>query len=242
MLSPGHLGRRGGGAESTSSVVPSESTFAGGRVHDEDNAAFRAVVRPRRSILWTALVSFAVTTLPVFGALYWFTAGLDEWPHLLLTQVLLTMACALVLWRQTTVFSASTGTHLVGRGIFSPLVSVPLAEIRHVVLADVYGHDGTDSSTQFLALDAHGRCRFRLRGQFYHDHDLERLADSLGVHVERDPDLHSARELFARYPGSAFWFEDRWSVRVAGVALTVLCALATVAWITSVTTPHVLAR
>jgi hypothetical protein len=165
------------------------------------------LVRPKRSLLVTAVVTSLALTTPLFAVLYWYTALHDGWHWVLATHIVIVVLCLLTLWRQTTVFVALTSDRLTGNGIFSRTVSVAISEVSGVALASVYDHDSAETTVQFVALDSSGRCRFRMRGQYWHLHDLERVATALGVPVSTDlPPLTDA-EFFTSYPGSRYWFE-----------------------------------
>lgn len=179
-------------------------------------------MRPKFALMRTAVITFFITSVPLFGVLHWYTAGHDLWFELLAIQVTLAAACALVFWRQTTVFSGLTATTLEGSGIFSPRTVVPLDEVQQIVFVPVYRSQPDDASVQFLALNRDGYCVFRMRGHFWHDSDLDEIARATGreIVVERVPLLE--KEFFADYPGSAYWFEKSPAVRVALVVATVI--------------------
>jgi hypothetical protein len=164
-------------------------------------------VHPKRSLSITAVVTYFVLTTPLFAVLYWYTAASGNWGWLLAVHLALAIACLLTLWRQSRVFAAVTDERLIGNGIFSRVSWVPRADIRRVVLVRVYARDSSDSSVQFLALDGHGDSRFRLRGAYWHDSDLEALTAAIGRDVTRVPAPLSQAEFFAEYPGARYWFE-----------------------------------
>jgi hypothetical protein len=166
-------------------------------------------VRPKRSLSTTAIITFFALTIPVFAVLYWYTAPLHAVRWVLGAHIVIALLCLVTLFRQSTVFAALTKDQLVGNGIFSPTVSVPRSRIRSVALAQVYGRESSEISTQFAALDDKGNCVFRMRGEFWHDDDLRTLATALNVgKVEETPPL-SREEFYAKYQGSRYWFERK---------------------------------
>lgn len=191
-------------------------------------------VRPRRSLLTTAFVSIVLAMIPVFGVLYWFSIEHDNWLAVFVVHVLVSLAALVVLVRQLTVYSAVTATELVGRGIFSPFIRVPLDRIASVDLVETYVGQAPDSVTQLLVRDAEGRRLFRMRGNFWHEGDLERVAAALPVEAEVTSDPIALSEFFRTYPGSAYWFEHRPILRIVVFALALAAALGLAAWVMTI--------
>jgi hypothetical protein len=164
-------------------------------------------VRPKRSLSLTGSAAFFVLTIPVFAVLYWYTASSGTWNYTLALHLIVLLLFALTLARQSRVFTAVSQVELMGNGIFSPLKQVPLHRIRSVALAPVYGRDSSETSIQFTVLDKDGQCLFRMRGEFWHDHDLYATAEALGVIQLTGIPAMTRQDYFVRYPGSRYWFE-----------------------------------
>ncbi|MFC0681937.1 hypothetical protein ACFFGH_29230 [Lysobacter korlensis] len=186
---------------------------------------FDFLMRPRRSLLRTAWIALLVGSVPVFAVLYW-QATQAHGSLLTVVQVHLVVMLAglLTYWRQKSVFTGITGGALVGNGIFSPRVRVPLDEIHRVEFVHVESREPDEPSVQFVALDADGRCRFRMRAHYWHMSDLRTLADRLGSAGDRREPL-TTEEFFAAYPGSAYWFERHPGLRFTLAAVGVLGAV-----------------
>lgn len=199
-----------------------------------DSIATVVRVRPRRSLMSTAVVSVALGMLPIFGVLYWFGVQHDSWVLVLVVHLVLVLACLATLFRQLTVYSAVTATELVGRGIFSPLERVPLERIASVVLVPTFVGQSPEPVMQLLVRDATGGRLFRMRGNFWHTGDLSAIAHALPgtPHLVDEP--ISVREFYRTYPGSAYWFEDRPVIRVGSIVLIVLAAIAITAFVMSI--------
>ncbi|MDQ4137864.1 MAG: hypothetical protein M3116_03325 [Actinomycetota bacterium] len=194
---------------------------------------FEFLMRPRRSLLRTAWIAGLVGSVPVFAVLYW--QAIQTGGSIMIvvhTHLAVLIAALLTYWRQKSVFTGITQGALVGNGIFSPVVRVPLDEIQRVEFVQVETRDPEEPSLQFLALDVDGRTRFRMRAHYWHLDDLRALADRLGSAGERR-DPMTAEEFFEAYPGSAYWFEKypalRLSLAAVGVVGAVLGATALVA-------------
>ena len=191
-------------------------------------------VRPRRSLLTTAFVSVVLAMIPVFGVLYWFSFEHDSWLVVFIVHLIIVALAGVTLMRQLTVFSAVTATQLIGRGIFSPLIRVPLTDIASVDLIETYIGQAPDTATQLLVRDADGRRLFRMRGNFYHDGDLQRIAAALPVKAQAITEPIAIGEFFRTYPGSAYWFEHRPVLRAVVFAVALGAALVIAAWVMTI--------
>ena len=191
-------------------------------------------VRPRRSLMSTAFVSIVLAMIPVFGVLYWFAVQHDNWGLVFVVHLAITVACLATLARQLTVFTAVTGTELIGRGIFSPMLRVPLSDIASVVIVPTYIGQSPDAVPQLLVRDASGARLFRMRGSFWHTDDLNAIADALPVTPTFVQEPMSIREFYRTYPGSAYWFQNRPALWIVVIALAVVLAVAVAAWVMTI--------
>ena len=160
-------------------------------------------VRPRRSLLRTGFISVVLAMIPLFGVLYWFSIEHGSWLIVFVVHVIVSVAALGVLIRQTMVHSQVTETELIGNGIFSPMIRVPLADIATVDLVETYVGQAPESATQLLVRDADGKRLFRMRGSFYHDGDLQKIAAALPVKPTIVEEPVNLTEFFRTYPGSA---------------------------------------
>lgn len=180
-------------------------------------------IAPRRSLLVSALISIVVVLVPVSALLYWFAIPRGQGVWVAVLQAIVVAVGLTLMWRQLTVDTVVADGELRGRGIFSPMVRVPLEKIAVVDVVPVYVGQSPETVPQLLVRDADGRRLFRLRGTFWHARDLAKVADALPVppQIAREP--MSFSEFFAAYPGSAYWFENRpWLM--AGLLAVVIIA------------------
>ncbi len=191
-------------------------------------------VRPRRSLLTTAFVSIVLAMIPVFGVLYWFAVLHGSWWLVFVVHLAITVACLATLGRQLTVFTAVTGTELIGRGIFSPLLRVPLSDIASAVIVPTYIGQSPDAVPQLLVRDASGARLFRMRGSFWSTDDLRAVADALPVPPTLVQEPMGIREFYRTYPGSAYWFQNRPALWIAVIALAVLLTVVVAAWVMTI--------
>lgn len=194
-----------------------------------------AIVRiaPRRSLLVSALVSILVVLVPVSALLYWFAIPRGQGLWVAVVQIIVVVVGLVLMWRQLTVDTVVASGELRGRGIFSPMVRVPLEKIATVDVVPVYVGQSPEAVPQLLVRDATGRRLFRLRGTFWHARDLTKVAEALPVpaRVTREP--MSIAEFFAAYPGSAYWFENRpWLIAGLLAVIIVACIGVAVAMMT----------
>lgn len=186
-----------------------------------ENAAVRIV--PRRSLLTSGFVSIVLVLIPVSAVFYWFAIPRGQGYWVAIGQVIVVIAAITLLLRQLTVDAVVADGELRGRGIFSPMVRVPLEKIATVDLVPVYVGQSPEIVHQLLVRDAEGKRLFRLRGTFWHAGDLKKIADALPVPARVAHEPLSYPEFFLAYPGSAYWFENRpWLI--AGLLAVVIIA------------------
>jgi len=197
---------------------------------------YAAVIRPKLEMNRTAVFAFFLVSIPIFLVLYWYTAPYGAWRTLVIAvQVTLAVVCLGLLLRQTRVYSAVSATAVEGNGIFSPSVTVPIEDIRCVELLPVYRTHPNEANTQLIVLGHDGRCLWRLRGQFWHPEDMRAIAGAIGRPITTSSTPLSEDDFFAKYPGSAYWFERSVRARLAvtgavtlAVGLTLLALMALV--------------
>jgi hypothetical protein len=184
-----------------------------------DDTVLRIV--PRRSLLVSTLVSTLAIVVPVSALFFWFAIPRGQGIFVVIALVTAVVAAFVVLLRQLTVDTVLTATELRGRGIFSPMVRVPLDSIASVVIVPTYVGQAPDPILQMLVRDTAGRRLFRLRGNFWHPGDLRKVANALPVATTSVAEPMTLPEFFAAYPGSAYWFENRPWVTVALFAVVI---------------------
>jgi len=189
------------------------------------------VIRPKRSLLATAVVSVMLATAPLFAVLYWMSGPVgDVWVPVLVTHLALFFTGVGVFLRQLMVFTAVTDEDLIGNGIFSRTLRVPLASIAEVVVVETHVGMQAEKVTQYLVRDADERCVFRLRGNFWNRDDVEMLLECLPAEPTRVMRTMKLREFLHTFPGSAYWFENRpWLQPVAALAVVVIVGF-TLVW------------
>lgn len=186
----------------------------------ETTASLR--VQPKPSLLANAFAGVILGTAPIFAVAYWFTSSRGGFELVVLANVVVVAFALTLVWRQLNVYCAVTSTELIGNGIFTPLVRVPLADIREVLLVPTHLGAAPEPALQLLVSGENGRRLFRMRGNYWNESDLVALADVLPGRVERVSEPMTVRDFFRTYPGSAFWFEQHRIVKIAVIMLAVL--------------------
>ncbi len=191
-------------------------------------------VKPRRSLMTTAFISIVLAMIPVFGVLYWFAVQHGSWGLVFAVHLSITIACLGTLARQLTVFTAVTDTELIGRGIFSPMLRVPLNSIASVLVVPTYIGQSPDAVLQLLVRDASGTRLFRMRGTYWTPDDLNAVANALPVSPTFVHEPISIREFYRTYPGSAYWFQNKPALWIILFVLAVLLVVAVAAWVMTI--------
>lgn len=179
-------------------------------------------VRPRGALLRTATITSLLVSSPVFGALYWFTIPSGMWLEVVVMHIVVLALCVLVGARQLMVFAEVRGGRLRGNGIFSPVEEVEVDRVARVDLVNTYVGLTPGPVCQLLVRDAEGARLFRMRGNFWHDGDLARIAAALPVSPVTTTEPIDLRDFFRDYPGSAYWFEDRRALSIVSIVIGVI--------------------
>lgn len=187
-------------------------------------------VRPKVSLLGNAFAAIMLGTTPLFAVIYWFTASRGGMWIAVVVHVCVITVALLLFWRQLRVFCAVTDDELIGNGIFTTLVRVPLDRVHRVLLIPTYLGAAPSPVLQLLVTDAEGRRLFRMRGSYWHTNELLMLARALPVPLEEVPEVISMREMFATYPGSAYWYENRRPLLAVAAVVGIVGGLAATAW------------
>jgi hypothetical protein len=188
-------------------------------------------VRPRRSVLVMAVVSLCAALVPVTAMLVLLASTSGGWLAAGLAELVIVLICVVLGFRQMGLFAQVTATALEGNGWMTPTVRVPLDRIASAHLVDTYAGQSSETITQLLVLDADGRRLFRLRGNFWTEGSLERIAAALPVPVRHGEEAISIRRFFTEYPSSEYWFENKTWLKVGAIVLGCVAASALALWI-----------
>lgn len=193
-----------------------------------DNARFTTYTTPIQDLGRTALVSGALSLLPVFAACLWLTAASSAWPAVALGEIVVTAVFFAVYIRFRLVYAGVTPTHLVKRRMVLGPVSVDRADVDHVVINRVYRGSSTDALPVMLVLDHAGHRLYGMNGLFWSHDDITTIAEALDVQVIEDDCPLSRGEYYEMYPMARGWYATRLfrlaTVGAAGIALASVLA------------------
>lgn len=185
------------------------------------STAYDVVVRPRRSLVRSTILSVVFSAVPLAVALVWVSLPLRLWPAVASVVILSAVVVGIVFVRLRTAFVGVDPDRVTVHGVVTPNRRFGRDRVHSVVLATTYGSIVERTSRELVAFDAEGAPLFRLRADVWGDAGLDRVVDALGVGVSGDARPVSAREFARRYPASRAWYEQRAAYVVVG-ALAVL--------------------
>jgi hypothetical protein len=189
-------------------------------------AEFDVVLRPRRSLVRSTVLSIAFSAVPLAVALVWVSLPLQLWPFVAGVVIALAVLVAVVFVRLGTAFIGIDQQGVSIRGVITRSRTVARERVHSLVLATIHGGAVDRTSRELVALDPAGGHLFRMRSDVWSDAGIDRVVDVLGVQVTEDPHPVSARAFARRYPSSRAWYEQRGAhVVVVSVAAVVVAGL-----------------
>lgn len=175
---------------------------------DRDAKAARVtVLRPHRHLFMRGIVAVFALTTPVFAVLYWLTIPGAGWPYVLIAHLIVIAATVVGVasFLNTTISLGPDGVR--ERGFFGRTVHVAPGEAGAVVLVQVYEGSTLDVLPQLFVASEQGRLLIRMRGQFWSQADMERVAEELDVPVTRPEEPMTLNQLRRAWPRLLYWFE-----------------------------------
>ncbi|WP_420368267.1 hypothetical protein [Curtobacterium sp. L1-20] len=186
--------------------------------------AYDVVVRPRRSLVRSTILSVVFSAVPLAVALVWVSLPLPLWPVVSAVVIAVGVLVGVVFVRLGTAFIGLDPGCVTVRGVVTPNRRICRDRVHALVLATTYGSAVERTSRELVALDADGAHLFRLRADVWGDDGLDRVVEALGVGVSDDVRPVSAREFARRYPASRAWYEQRTAHVVLGAVAVVVVA------------------
>jgi hypothetical protein len=181
------------------------------------------VARPRASLLRNTLSSVLLFSVPLYGALYILGINRGSWLVVLGTQLAGVALCAVVWLRYRVIAVRVTATSIEEQGLFFRQRSA-LEDVRRVTIARVYRSSSAETWTQLLVTDAQGKRLLRMRGVFWAETEIRRIAAAIGVPPTELAEPLTRKAFATSHPGSVDWYENnRW---FAGLVLAAFLAVA----------------
>jgi hypothetical protein len=183
--------------------------------------AYDAVVRPRRSLLRSTILSVVFSAVPLGVALVWVSLPLRLWTLVATVVIAIAFLVAVVFVRLGTAFVGIDPLAITIRGVVTPSRRVARERVHRLVLATTYGTAVERTTRELVAFDVAGSHLFRLRADTWGDAGIDSVVEALGVRVTDEARPVSLREFVRRYPASRSWYEQRTSYVVVGVLAVV---------------------
>ena len=181
------------------------------------------VARPRASLLHNAISSVLLFSVPLYGALYILGINRGSWLVVLGTQLAGVAFCAAVWLRYRSIAVRVTDTSIEEQGLFFRQQSA-LEDVHRVILARIYRSSSAETWMHLLVTDAHGKRLLRMRGVFWAEPEIRRIAAATGVPPTELAEPMTKKAFATSHPGSVDWYENnRW---FAGLVLAVFLAVA----------------
>ena len=177
-------------------------------------------------LLRDGVLSYLFGALPVFAVLYLLGIPHGNGPLVALLHLasLPTILVAVALHRRT--FIEVTATEILEQGYFGGIRSSPIARVHSVTRVETYLADTSDTVPQLLVTDADGLLLLRMRGIFWPEASMDAVSAALGGATGRPLEPMATGELFRRFPGSRYWFEQ--NPLALGIAIAAAIAFAAV--------------
>ena len=169
---------------------------------------------PKKGMLRGVVWSILLVTVPVLGALFFLGLGNGSWPIALAGLVLSVGLCLIGFSLYRSTFIGVATTTIEERGFWGGKSSSPRAEIASIVLAKIYTAAAPDPLPQLIVRTAEGSRMLRMRGIYWTLDDMRSVVVALDASPSLPIETMTAEEFFTRYPGSAYWFEERPLFRV----------------------------
>lgn len=187
---------------------------------------YDVVLRPRRSLVRSTILSVAFSAVPLVVALVWVSLPMRLWPLVTVAVIAMAVAVGVVFVRLGTAYVGLDHQGVTIRGVVTPNRRIDRDRVHRVVLATTHSGSVERAFRELVAFDADGAHLFRLRTDVWGDADIDRLVDRLGVQVVEEPRPMSSREFVRRYPASRAWYEQRGTfLLVGGLAVLVVGGL-----------------
>ncbi|MBT2518417.1 hypothetical protein J7E29_13300 [Streptomyces sp. ISL-90] len=168
-----------------------------------------STLRPRRTLGWSIGLPVVMLFLPLLTVLLWVLDPLGAWPFVAVSAVVvgLLFVTAWVAYRRTKAWLSRYG--IVERGFFGFISVVAARDITGVVRVHLYRSNSLDTTDQLFVVCRDGRCSFRMRGRFWDEPTMARVAPILGVEETMRDEPVTLAELRRTDPQLLYWFERR---------------------------------
>jgi hypothetical protein len=168
----------------------------------------------------TGSLTVGLVIVPPFAALYWLTVPTGGWPVILAIHAVTLAVATLGSLRVRHAVIKIDERGIRERGYLGRLVVTPPSDVASIVVVRVLLGSSVETTTQLFVLDAAGRTRLRMRGQYWSAEALRAVEAALDAPVQRIDSPLTREELLAAFGRNLYWYE-----RHAGPAFTALAAV-----------------
>jgi hypothetical protein len=166
-------------------------------------------LRPRRALGRSVGIPIAALTLPVLAAEIWLMDAREAWPLVIMTAAAVLVVAA-VAWAGYRRANASISRYgIVERGFLGGVSTVAARDIAGVLRVQLYRANSLDTTQELFVIERTGRGAFRMRGRFWDEPAMDRVAAVLGVEETIGSEPMTLAELRESNPRLLYWFERR---------------------------------
>ena len=180
-------------------------------------------LRPRRGLVWSGVLVLIIVPLPIVATLITLGVPNGSWSIALICGAISIVVFFIGLCLFCTTDIVISSTQITERGFFSRSTSTPISAVNSLVLAHTFRTSSSETLPQLIVRNDRNERILRMRGIFWTEQTIREAAAAIGSPLEEPVDAVTSRQFFEKYPGSAYWFENR---RGLGVTLLVVIGLA----------------
>ena len=185
-------------------------------------------LRPRLGLLLSGVLVLIIVPLPIVATLITLGVPGGSWPIALICGAIsiVVFFTGLYLFHTTEIVISST--RITERGFFSRSTSTPISAVNSLVLAHTFRTSSSETLPQLIVRNDRNERILRMRGIFWTEQTIREAAAAIGSPLEEPVDAVTSRQFFEKYPGSAYWFENRRGLGIAIVAVIGLSCIGVV--------------
>jgi hypothetical protein len=151
----------------------------------------------------------AALAVPVLAAEIWLMDSREAWPLVAATAAAV-LAVIFVAWIGYRRARASISRYgIVEWGFFGGVSTVAARDVAGVLRVQLYRANSLDTTQELFVVERTGRGAFRMRGRFWDEPTMDRVAEVLGVEETIGSEPMTLAELRESNPRLLYWFERR---------------------------------
>jgi hypothetical protein len=164
-------------------------------------------LKPERSVFRQSVVAVGLGSTLLFAVLYWLAipAGDEEAVAALQAGILFCTVVAARQFLDTRIVLVDDGVE--ERGFLGNKSRVARGAVHLILIVQIYEHHSAETLSHLFVADASSRLLLRMRGQYWREHDIDRVAAHLGSTIVRSNQAVSMAEFYAVSPNLLYWFE-----------------------------------